>query len=362
MRLLLFNPESDLALAANDPHYTPPASARRMAEDLKSLPSLWAGSGDVILLPDNSLVSCMPPYQGGSISIADCTSVLPWGWNLLIAHRLRQARVPTSLLPSDTWLDAYRQLASRATAAKVLSTLITSPQLARWRMHLVGEAIPCQTLDEASAAHASFGTALFKQPWSGSGRGLHPATTATISPKTEAWLQRTIRNQGFVMAEPIYNKVQDLAAEFWAHPDGSVTFEGLSIFLTTPGGVYNGNLVASEEMKRAIIARHIPIALLDDVITFLRKHLELLITSHLPYTGPIGVDMMLVNSALNSKPSTLTYSLHPCVEINWRMTMGMVALYISRRELQEELRIFNIVCRDGHYEAILEQMHKKTPL
>ena len=43
--------------------------------------------------------------------------------------------------------------------------------------------------------------------------------------------------------------------------------------------------------------------------------------AHLPqmapwYEGPVGVDMLVTSDG----------NLHPCIEINWRMTMGMVAV------------------------------------
>ena len=139
-----------------------------------------------------------------------------------------------------------------------------------------------------------------------------------------------------------------MAAEFTCHADGRVTFDGLSIFLTTPGGVYDGNIVASEDYKRDIVARHIPLALLDAVVEVLADLIGEHVGSHLGAALmplPVGVDMMLTEGG----------RLHPCVEVNWRMTMGMVALHIARRVAWEAPGNFNIVCRDGHYAALLSQ-------
>ena len=71
MRLLYFNPENDLALAANDAHYTPPASALQMATDLQRLPLWWAEADDLIMLrqedPPPTLIphpsSLTPPLE-----------------------------------------------------------------------------------------------------------------------------------------------------------------------------------------------------------------------------------------------------------------------------------------------------------
>ena len=50
-RLLLFNPDNDLALGNNSSHYQPPETVKRMSADLASLPFWWARDGDVILTP-----------------------------------------------------------------------------------------------------------------------------------------------------------------------------------------------------------------------------------------------------------------------------------------------------------------------
>ena len=42
------------------------------------------------------------------------------------------------------------------------------------------------------------------------------------------------------------------------------------------------------------------------------------------YTGPFGVDMMVVRHADGAG-----HSIHPCVELNLRRTMGHVALHLT---------------------------------
>ncbi|MBQ7443695.1 MAG: hypothetical protein IJS59_07525 [Bacteroidaceae bacterium] len=346
MRLLVFNPESDLALAANDAHYTPPASARRMAADLALLPEAWAAADDAILLADGT-AAIGGERVAPSVWAPRVSWVEPWGWNPLVVQRLLRLGVAPSVLPSPSWLAAYRTLAGRATAAAMLRQLAVHPQLAPWRGLVAGEAAVCCSLDDALAALARHGGALFKQPWSGSGRGLHPAPAAVATDKTVAWLRRTLRTQGYVMAEPIYARALDIAAEFTCHGGGSVSYEGLSVFLTTPGGVYAGNLLAPEPVKRAIVGRHIPLPMLDSAVEALRSLIARSVATALeplPAPLPVGVDMMLLADG----------RLHPCVEANWRMTMGMVALHLARRQPLPGGGRFAIACRGGRYEAVVD--------
>ena len=47
--LYIFNPDHDLALASGDVNYMPPATARRMAEELALLPAWYASAGSAVL-------------------------------------------------------------------------------------------------------------------------------------------------------------------------------------------------------------------------------------------------------------------------------------------------------------------------
>ena len=45
MKLYVFNPDTDMALANNEENYIAPASARRMAQDLAIIPIWYAQPG-----------------------------------------------------------------------------------------------------------------------------------------------------------------------------------------------------------------------------------------------------------------------------------------------------------------------------
>lgn len=334
MRLLIFNPENDLALASGDPHYTPPASARQMAQDLQRLPLLWAQPDDTLLLPDFKLSTLN--FQ-----------LLPWGWSPLLVRQLQKAGVPASLLPTNAQIEEYRQASSRQTGVQLLAAL--RQRLASEPL-VIGESAWCTTEVAVWAQHRRNGGSMLKAPWSGSGRGVHPVPSSPTD-KDYAWVKRILSRQGGIEIEPIYyNKVQDLALELWCE-GGQVRDEGLSLFTTTAGGVYSGNLVASEEEKLRLLSEYIPLELLTEVR---RQFVDLLNESLrnglLPswYTGPLGIDMMIIR-ILHSPFSIFKYLLHPLIELNLRMTMGWVALQLARNLKPGEKRLFRIVQERGRY-------------
>ena len=51
MKLYVFNPDTDMALANNEENYMAPASACRMAQDLALLPVWYAQPGSAVLAP-----------------------------------------------------------------------------------------------------------------------------------------------------------------------------------------------------------------------------------------------------------------------------------------------------------------------
>lgn len=134
------------------------------------------------------------------------------------------------------------------------------------------------------------------------------------------------------MVERGYDKITDFASLF--HSDGKrVTFRGLSLFITESRGVYSGNVVAPQAMILDMIDRsaqsvglHTSTDLpqrIHDIASSLEPILSGLICPH--YTGWLGIDMMIYRDT-DGQPR-----IHPCIELNLRMTMGVVAMYVADR-------------------------------
>ena len=50
MKLHVFNPEHDIALATNLANFTAPLAGRALRADLGFIPALWANEGDAVLV------------------------------------------------------------------------------------------------------------------------------------------------------------------------------------------------------------------------------------------------------------------------------------------------------------------------
>ena len=378
MTLHIFNPEHDIALAANLSNFTAPHAGRQLRNDLGFLPALWAQEGDQILVQHEesalkayrrvchrlvklgvSLITNyefqIPKFTTHSSEIvirnSELTSIQPWGWDRAIRRELERMGMTASLLPTAEQIEQIRQLSHRRTSAQLL------PQL---QMEgTVGEAFECTTIEQVEELYQRYGRLVLKAPWSSSGRGVRFCDAARLVNNEELimnnWVRNVIKTQGSIMAEPYYNKVRDFGMEFEADAEGRIHYLGLSLFHTV-NGAYVGNILATEIVKREMISRYIPISLLDSVKQRIVERLNLD-----GYIGPFGIDMMIVksigNGNHNSQLSILNSQLllHPCVEINLRRTMGHVALSISPTD--DDIRAVMRVIYDGnHYKLKINKL------
>ena len=326
MTLHIFNPEHDIALASGLANFTAPHAGRQLRHDLGFLPALWAEDGDVVLVDDVNVAErawqkCRHHLHGAKTPVfaesihqygGKVDGVDPWGWDAALRRRLHRNGLGERLLPDSEHLNGIRRLSHRHTAAQLLPLL---------RMDgTVGEAFECDTVEAARQLVQSQEMAVMKAPWSSSGRGLR-FVNGSMTEQTDAWLRHLLERQGTVMVEPYYNKVKDFGMEFTAQTDGTVSYEGLSLF-HTKNGAYTGNILATENTKRQMLSRYLPLPLLDKVRNGICQQLPGIFEGR--YVGPFGVDMMVTAT----KDSSCL--LHPCVEINLRRTMGHVALTLAR--------------------------------
>lgn len=384
MTIHIFNPDHDLALAANQERFTAPHAGRQLRSDLGFLPALWAENGDVVVVDDiDAAEACLRKLKHidrrriefatmlqlerivadesqkailtDNVTDDNAIRISPWGWNKALCFQFLQAGIPSGIMPSAEELDAIRTLSGRQMTTSLLKKLREGIET-----ETCGESVYYETYDEAINAISDLGECVVKAPWSSSGRGVKyilKNEEAHHLQNTRNWMQNVIKQQGGVMIEPLYNKVKDFGMEFMAHEDGSVTYEGLSLF-TTVNGAYTGNMLSPEEEKREVLSKHISLEIIDEIATRICKYAETK-----PYVGPFGVDMMVVtkdrlSEMTSHKSERHGFLLHPCVEINLRRTMGHVALAISPDQKYEN-KSMSITYNGKNYHFSIKQNIEK---
>ena len=361
MKIYLFNPEHDMALASFSPHYKAPTEIIRMKDDLSALPVWYAERGDVVkvfsdeyknefslqctgtgVLPYgtcctdeeisdlfsvfvedpslsvSSLVDVKGQTSGADVTgteVSHSLSYSPWGWDPALKKMLVSLTKEKLPLPDEEQLEQIRSLSGRQQCVKVLHGF-------REFQHICGKAKVCRTIDEVKVFLGEVPDVILKAPWSGSGRGLTRTSQATWNANLEGWVARILRTQGGIMAEPIYNKVSDFAMEFLMNSQHHLSFAGYSLFETDSHGNYKENVLISNERILDRLTQFVSIDVLEKVKQQLLHSLTDLLGTD--YVGYFGVDMMICDVDAN-------YVVHPCVEINLRMNMGVVARLLFDR-------------------------------
>ena len=321
-KIYLFNPEHDLALAHGAHNYTAPPFARQLRHDLRLLPAWVAPAGSYIAIPDdcsvdedrrwlqNHHLDITPVPISQIADLGDCR-IHPWGWDATLRHQLQQAGVSPDYLPSDEQLDWIRRLSHRRTSIAVHQAL--------------GNAFsPCpvelSTVNEVNAFMRQHPGCYLKMPWSGSGKGIYRVIDPTGDNHVPRWIAGALHRQGSLLCEVGLDKVQDFAIECNCR-DGHTMLIGYSLFDSDFHSQFGSGRVAPMDELHVMLLRLYPG--LDPVIAQVLMTIDDLIAPH--YNGYLGVDMMLY------RDSDGNMALNPCVEVNLRMTMGMVTAAMGSR-------------------------------
>ena len=348
--LYLFNPDNEISIANGTNGYTPKANISIMAGDLAFLSAYLAKNDDYVLvarMPDLNFMKgrrevfgldCQPIIWEKA-QLLSFNEIKPWGWSPRVHNLLKdlKSRCNEKFRESvmATWSEERRGLYSRRVAAACLTDMIRAiPGIGE-------EVIPCEcrTLAEIRLLSEKRDIVV-KAPWSSSGKGVLFIPKGQMTGKEEEVLSGFLHKQGYVMVEKRLNRVLDFAMEFFADEWEQVHFIGYSLFETDKRGVYKENLLAADRVIEARISTYVSAEILHQVGRALQVELAEVIKGS--YEGYLGVDMMICRTQNSG------YAIHPCVEINLRMNMGVVARLIYD----------NYVCDGGQGRYVIEYYAK----
>ncbi len=324
-KLLLFNPDTEMAIADNSANYTPPKIIANMAHDLSILPCWWGKKEDIVK-GDASLYDALPESSKKMLKKHGCTSfyhgyepnlkAAPWGMNMREYKRFKRykAAVPE-------WNSATRLMYSRESSIHLFTQLANNPEVPEC-CRLSQENRPKIYTTASWLQKDIVLPAMLKRPWSSSGRG-NLELREKPQDKELDWISGSIRKQGFVVAEKFYDKIFDFALEFHIK-SGKCKCIGYSIFNTTGvTGAYTGNTIDKPEVLKKSICRYISEQDFEKLEVVMCEACQKIFGEK--YEGYFGVDMFAY------KDENGVQKIYPCVEINLRMNMGILAIILNER-------------------------------
>jgi len=353
--LTLFNPDCEAAIANGSPYYMPSANIVKMAKDLAVLPCwiygqdavvLGKGMSEYELIESKMFISQMSELFNENflfISKAELSSCRdfvfePWG---VTPRELLDFKDCKNV---EEWSEKKKYMYSRSFSRDILeyikfpfipsicssldeiivaNDLINKEPLYRdkkYNADLTKFKVP--NIDSSSEPMLC----IAKAPWSSSGRGILQLSFP-ITDKEKEWLRGVLKKQGFVMLEHKFEKVYDFAMEFYLSKD-EVKFMGLSEFKVGDNYEYKGNFVGNGKIIANRLMQYVDGASLSKIIDSLEVFLIQNIMGN--YSGFLGIDMFVYKEGPDE------FNVNPCVEINLRCNMGVVARMFSKKFLHKD--------------------------
>ena len=326
----------ETAILTQSPYYVPPENVRRMMNDLAFLPAWYGEAMDRVLIPyplnAEFLDAIAPCYSNLAqpivinndelpINYAGVLKAAPWGLSLQSINFFSKLHLKLGTsLDIPEWKNNYFTLCSRETAAACLDGVVKQLE------SLIDPQITptfCSALDEVEQHLATqSSTCLLKAPYSSSGRGLLWFDKLVITEAKRQWIAGVLKKQGCVSIEPALNKQVDFALEFYSDGKGQVNCLGFSLFETATQGGYTGSFIGTQTEIEDSLLKWVDKGSLESVKQAVIDQLGIKYTT---YQGYLGVDMMIYQTEEGIN------KIHPCVEVNMRYTMGLVALRLSEK-------------------------------
>jgi hypothetical protein len=348
-RLSIFNFDHEFALAKNGINYLPKKNTAALIENLSSLPA-WLSQKNFILngsvndewknIAEKLNLRCVYVDE---IPYSDVNSLKVWGWNKSICRALAAKKISQKFLPNSNELENIRELTSRLTSVEAFAVL--KNKLNGWNL----PKIPIILTKNSEIGQYTNDATVIKTPFGCSGKGVY--IKQKIDKEVCAGI---IKEQKFVIIEEFLEEVQNFALEFRIKSEHEIEFVGYSLFKNKNGVQYQGNILMSDKNIEAFLSEYINLSLLEKAKQELTDFIGTKISKVWFWLDYIGVDMMIYKK--NNE-----FLLNPCVEINFRPTMGLIAneFYKKFVDINSE-GIFYLDFYKNSYDLLQEHKQKTT--
>ncbi len=368
-----FNPTCELAIANGSFSYMPPRLLRKFENDCSVLPFVFGKSSDFVLtekIPSGDFINKltdagfeMPEFCSLNELISGKTesigSIFPWGWSPASHFILKDLKAKCSdefrESPVFKWTDEHKTLFERITSLQYLEDFLAQntldffiePKMIGKKVTSIGE------IDELLKRQNSLA---LKAPLSSSGRGIQIIRKPTLNNSNRQWITGILNQQKYMIAEPFLDKEVDFSFQFKITEKSEPEYLGYSVFETNTNGQYKSTFIhpeiesfgvsdfsgKTEEMIR-LTAELLREALKNTVYTKLHR-------------GFLGIDAMIYRDKEGLK-------IQPCIEINSRMNMGILTMFIEKKIDKNTSGKFELFYgQSGQFQKLVNEKTIEHPL
>lgn len=323
-RIGYYNAGHDEALYGGIANFTPSRTAQAVERDLALL-AYWGMECDAAVVPDvemcEAFLSGHPMLRRPTALVSKFGDlkngvVVAWGTDRAVESAARKAGL--AIAPQLSNAAMVERMQNRKFSSEFLTHILYAlhgnPKLRR--LSFAGESDFAASVAEIDKILRRGGRYVVKRALSGSGRGIMQAE-GQLSKSAAAWAEASCRKAHGVEVQRYEERVMDFALEFRHDAGKPFEFLGYSEFATGTGGGYAGNFLSQGSRRGEEIWEMLGASPAE------RREFEITVTQTLNaraacYTGPLGIDMMVCRKGNG-------LAVFPCVEMNFRHTMGMMA-------------------------------------
>ncbi|MBA4716470.1 MAG: DUF455 family protein [Verrucomicrobiales bacterium] len=293
-------------------------------KDLEILMAAFSKRDDIVLFRELPSVSHLEKLQSSGFEIPDAISeneigsgklggFRPWAWSPEASQLFKPFAQQVSKKVKDQWRPPVPGLWLSKEIGYLLEKRIGS---------LENNRSVCRDADHALSIINS-NSVVYKPGYGCAGKGFRIANDKNS--ELEKWLSAVIKENGFVIAEPWVERVEDFSVHYHIE-DGKVDFLGVTKVVNDHRGRFRGIDAAPRWSK--LINQELAAFLYKEELfgkwyhEIIPKELGLLLDQ---YNGPVSIDAMIWRDSYGN------LCLRKIVEINVRMTMGRVALDLQKR-------------------------------
>jgi len=335
-----FNPTCELAVANGSFSYQPPLLLQEMECDLSMLPFVFCTENDFVLTdnpPSADFLQILADAGFGlpkfcrlvdleSRPAGSFDAIYPWGWSPAAHFKLNNLKEKCSetfkACPVYHWTAGYKLLFERSTSLDFLVGILNNnPPDWFISKEMVGEKV--SSCDEIDLLLKSYSPLVLKAPMSSSGRGIQIIRKTQLNTSNKQWISGVLKQQNYLVAEPYLEKLMDLSFQFQVLSSSEIEYLGYSIFETNSNGQYSGTFV-HPNLGKFIREKYVPELefRIKETAKVLKSALEKSAYAN-KHRGFLGVDALVFrNEDL--------LMMQPCIEINSRMNMGILTMFLER--------------------------------
>lgn len=339
--IYFFNPTCELSIANGSFSYMPPLLLQEMERDLSILPFAFGAETDFVLvenLPSAGFVQklkdagfVLPTFchiaDIESLPAGSIGNIYPWGWSPAAHFKLKNLKEKCTdefkASPVFNWKKEHQLLFERSTSLSFLGEILNNnpPDWFIDRSLTGVKVTSCEEIESLLENHLPM---VIKAPISSSGRGIQIIRRKKLNMSKRQWISGILKQQNYLIAEPFLEKQTDLSFQFQVMPNSEIDYLGFSIFETNSNGQYKGTLI-HPDLKIILPGKNA--VELEEIIrttaNVISKALKKSVFANL-YRGYLGVDALIFKDQER-------LMIQPCIEINSRMNMGVLSLFLEKK-------------------------------